>query len=460
MHKLLKACMHDSLYKGCQNISFVIQFDATFAMDNVNYATQEVNANGPNANNDDTSRHWYETLDHRHTTRAALTPEVPQKQKPTCTINLLALSLVMQCVMSIALVAILTMEGYSFYTIQHGCTPNINEWMDDVKQSLLMTMSCNVSNHTYNNDPICRQLIGTTKESAQKLTNTVDMLSNLSNVSKSIASTVDDIHQVLSQNGTYGSLSKSCKEVKMKQPNSLSGYYNIDGNNLYCSMGMLCGLGGGWTRLAFLNMSDNTNSCPFGFKLYQSGGVRACGRPASSGGSCVSALFPSNGISYSQVCGRVVGYQFGTVNAVRRGINNKNTFYVDGVSITIGSSRYHIWTFMAGASGVSMLTAAGNCPCSNSSTQQVPSFIQNHYFCESGRNSNAQRIFHLQASNPLWDGQGCGPLESDCCTVPGIPWFYRIGDAATTDYLELRVCGDEGTDNEDVPVEYYEIYVK
>ena len=35
MHKLLKACMHDSLYKGCQNISFVIQFDATFAMDNM-----------------------------------------------------------------------------------------------------------------------------------------------------------------------------------------------------------------------------------------------------------------------------------------------------------------------------------------------------------------------------------------------------------------------------------------
>ena len=26
--------------------------------------------------------------------------------------------------------------------------------------------------------------------------------------------------------------------------------------------------------------------------------------------------------------------------------------------------------------------------------------------------------------------------------------------------IELRVCGDEGTDNEDVPVEYYEIYVK
>ncbi|XP_019858359.1 PREDICTED: uncharacterized protein LOC109586601 [Amphimedon queenslandica] len=45
-----------------------------------------------------------------------------------------------------------------------------------------------------------------------------------------------------------------------------------------------CGSGGGWTRLAYLDMSDATQNCPFGFKLYQSGGVRACGRTNSSGG--------------------------------------------------------------------------------------------------------------------------------------------------------------------------------
>ena len=47
---------------------------------------------------------------------------------------------------------------------------------------------------------------------------------------------------------------------------------------------------------------------------------QGCLSSPAPGGSCVSALFPSNGISYSQVCGRVVGYQFGTVNAVRKGI--------------------------------------------------------------------------------------------------------------------------------------------
>ena len=86
--------------------------------------------------------------------------------------------------------------------------------------------------------------------------------------------------------------------------------------NTYCNMEELCGSGGGWTRLAYLDMSDSTVNCPSGFRLYQSGGVRACGRPVTSSGSCVSVQFPSNGISYSQVCGKVTGYQYYTPDAV------------------------------------------------------------------------------------------------------------------------------------------------
>ena len=49
----------------------------------------------------------------------------------------------------------------------------------------------------------------------------------------------------------------------------------------------LCGSDEGWTRLAHLDMSDPSKECPSGFRLYESGGVRVCGRPVSSGGSCV-----------------------------------------------------------------------------------------------------------------------------------------------------------------------------
>uniref|UniRef100_A0A1X7UU78 Fibrinogen C-terminal domain-containing protein n=1 Tax=Amphimedon queenslandica TaxID=400682 RepID=A0A1X7UU78_AMPQE len=105
-------------------------------------------------------------------------------------------------------------------------------------------------------------------------------------------------------------LPSSCKQVKDKNPNSPSGIYILgtaNGNSLYytyCNMEELCGSGGGWTRLAYLDMNDSTINCPSGFRLYQSGGVRACGRPVTSSGSCVSVQFLSHGISYSQVCGR------------------------------------------------------------------------------------------------------------------------------------------------------------
>ena len=101
-----------------------------------------------------------------------------------------------------------------------------------------------------------------------------------------------------------------------------------------------------------------------------------------------------------------------------------------------------------------------SCPCFAGSVQQIQSFIGNHSFCESG-NPAELTTNALYTSDPLWDGQGCNSDEIACCSVPGLPWFHRdYGNAATTNYLELRVCGDEATANEDVPVGYYEIYVK
>ena len=67
--------------------------------------------------------------------------------------------------------------------------------------------------------------------------------------------------------------------------------------------------------IAYLDMSDSTVNCPNGFRLYEVNGMRACGRP-SGGASCASVKFPSNSISYSEVCSRVVGYRFGSPDAV------------------------------------------------------------------------------------------------------------------------------------------------
>ena len=108
----------------------------------------------------------------------------------------------------------------------------------------------------------------------------------------------------------------------------------------------LCGSDEGWMRVAYLNMADPNEKCPEGFRLYEENGVRACGRPSTSSGSCVSTIYSSKYISCSQVCGKVVGYQFASTDGANN--NNINGAYIDGISITHGNPRSHIWSFISG----------------------------------------------------------------------------------------------------------------
>ena len=93
------------------------------------------------------------------------------------------------------------------------------------------------------------------------------------------------------------------------------------------------------------------------------------------------------------MCGRVVGYHWGAPDAVSTqfsGHYDINSHYVDGVSITHGYPRQHVWTLMAGINQAGPTSWPGdaryNCPCSPGSPQNstLQSFIGNDYFCESG----------------------------------------------------------------------------
>lgn len=59
----------------------------------------------------------------------------------------------------------------------------------------------------------------------------------------------------------------------------------------------------------------------------------------------------------------------------------------------------------------------------------------------------------------LWDGLQCSS-EGTCCTEKSPPWFAVELPNATTDDIEVRICGDEGTANEGTPIELIEIYVQ
>ena len=311
-------------------------------------------------------------------------------------------------------------------------------------------------------------ILETTGNSTQRLMSIIDLLTNVQGTSTSNADAATGIQQVVQDLSRLQNVRvpTSCQEIRQLRPNSQSGSYVLGvadnqtcSYSAYCNMETLCGSEGGWTRLAYLNMTDTTQNCPSGLTLYQFDGVRACGRPASNIGSCASVQFPSNGISYSQVCGRVVGYQYDSPEAISNATganrNDLNSYYVDGVSITRGSPRQHVWTLMAD-------TVHHFCPCASvapGNSTVVQSFVGDHYFCEAAAtNGTTGRYF---PNDPLWDGQGCDSSEVNCCLAPGIPWFHRdYNGTTTTDYIELRVCADERRSNEDSPVGYYEIYVK
>ena len=67
-------------------------------------------------------------------------------------------------------------------------------------------------------------------------------------------------------------------------------------------------------------------------------------------------VFCSIGNPYNKVCGRIIGYQVASPDAFRRHIFGSaiNQAYVDGVSITHGTPRNHIWTYAAGVAEANM----------------------------------------------------------------------------------------------------------
>ena len=229
-----------------------------------------------------------------------------------------------------------------------------------------------------------------------------------------------------------------------------------------------CGCGGpGWRRAAYLNMSDPTQTCPPAWELITTP-RRSCARPSNAPiQSCYSAMFPTQDTQYSQVCGRIIGYQFGLPGAFEFPSSEQyiDGYYVDGVSLTSGNPRQHIWTF---ANALDEYPNSNyynlKCPCTNATEQRnfsIPSFVGNDYFCETGvpTGQQANPISAFYAKDPLWDGQGCGPT-STCCTFNNPPWFCKQLPQSTNADLEVRLCSFGSSFVANTPVELVEIYTR
>ena len=222
---------------------------------------------------------------------------------------------------------------------------------------------------------------------------------------------------------------------------------------------------GVWYHVAHLNMSNSSQQCPSAWREYNNitNRVRGCRRPEVSSGSCPATSYPT-GRQYTRVCGRVIGYQYGTTNAFGVSAIGQtiDSYYVYGVSVTHGTPRNHIWTFAAGLSEGAHTTQGWDCPCSNvthlnNNNVPPPSFIGNNYYCESGNPTAMYDFHHFYASDPLWDGQQC---EGQCCSNgKSPPWFSVELTNPTTDDIEVRLCIPEGS-KDDIIIQLLELYIQ
>ena len=255
--------------------------------------------------------------------------------------------------------------------------------------------------------------------------------------------------------------SNSCQEIY--QCNSLvpSGRYwiqTVDGdgyrvNLTYCDMETLLNGTRGWTRVAYINMTEDGAQCPTELTGITSP-KQLCRRSINVG--CSSVTFPTEGLRYSKICGQAVGYQYWHMNAFDAGPRDINSYYVDGMSITYGSPRKHVWTYAVGISD-DYNYPLWNCPCATYPGPAPPSFVNDHYYCESGATGQWEGNNHVFIDDPLWDGAGCG-TGNNCCSQPGMPWFCRTLPQEVEEDIEVRLCGDET--NEYLYLELLDIYIQ
>ena len=150
----------------------------------------------------------------------------------------------------------------------------------------------------------------------------------------------------------------SCKELYQCNPALPSGYYNITTpqgvERVYCDMNTTnCGnITGGWMRAAYIDMTNPGNTCPDNLTFTVQSSTRMC-RSSHTTAGCTSVTFPAHNLSYTKVCGRAHGYQYASTDGFASSLHSVQTiegYYVDGISVTHGSPRNHIWTFAAGLS--------------------------------------------------------------------------------------------------------------
>ena len=165
---------------------------------------------------------------------------------------------------------------------------------------------------------------------------------------------------------------------------------------------------------------------------------------------CTGFSFPSEQ-SYSAVCGFAEGYNFGSPDGFGHRHDQIDEAYVDGLSITHGSPRQHLFSYASGWRIVA-------CPCRGG--RDPPDFVGDNYYCDAvERPGNWEKIWFPDTI--IWHAAtGCSDTDI-ACRDDFRPWFsVETVGGSTSDDVEVRSCQDQAYDDEAVGIANLEIYVR
>lgn len=210
----------------------------------------------------------------------------------------------------------------------------------------------------------------------------------------------------------------------------------------------------GWMRLLDLDMSRPHSKCPKDL-LQVENPRRACG--SSVGRGCSSLTFSTHGVPYQRVCGMASGYLLHGLPDVfnHHGCpsceKDINAAYLEGVSITYGAPRNHIWSYATVVpTNDHPTTSVWQCPSIPKKDLHTPDFVGQDYHCLLGGDREE-----------LWGNREYDKVAPSCCKHhAGQPWFCRELLAPTTEDIEVRLCVDQAADKENVFLEAMQIYVQ
>ena len=183
---------------------------------------------------------------------------------------------------------------------------------DKVNKALVNSLAtCSQTLSTIENCKVGKvSSIGTSKEHVVPCTCNKALTAHLVKSLKSCTQAVETLTKC-KKGGGGGNPPKpaaSCDELRKNDPTLKSGDYKLRIGDkevpVYCHMGELCDIDGGWTRIGHLKMSSDHKTCPNEKFVYvNKGGLHLCRIIKSIHKDCAIASYSPHGIKYSTICG-------------------------------------------------------------------------------------------------------------------------------------------------------------